>query len=104
RAEGQDGRMSDAEHLLSSAAIADAGLADWTHRDERLTAVFATKRFAVGLELVNRIGEAAEAAGHHPDIALSYPEVRVALSSHDVGGITSRDIELARSISERAAA
>ena len=41
---------------------------------------------------------AAEEANHHPDITLTYPEVIVTLSSHDVGGITSRDLDLARTI------
>jgi 4a-hydroxytetrahydrobiopterin dehydratase len=52
---------------------------------------------------VDRIGATAEEANHHPDVSLTYPEVIVTLSSHDVGGITSRDIDLARRISEHAA-
>jgi 4a-hydroxytetrahydrobiopterin dehydratase len=52
---------------------------------------------------VNRIGASAEKANHHPDLTLTYPQVRVTLSSHDVGGITSRDIDLARTISGHAA-
>lgn len=53
---------------------------------------------------MNKIGEAAEAANHHPDVTLSYTDVIVTLSSHDVQAITRRDIELAQQISADAAA
>src|SRR5690606_13382340 len=52
--------------------------------------------------LVNEIGEAAEAADHHPDLDLGYTHVHVRLSSHDVGGVTSRDVAPAREISRLA--
>ncbi|WP_309082414.1 4a-hydroxytetrahydrobiopterin dehydratase [Zhihengliuella sp.] len=94
--------MSDSKRKLSPSEIADAGLADWQQVEETLTARFLTKKFATGLELVNRIGASAEDANHHPDLTLTYPEVGVTLSSHDVGGITSRDIDLARIISGHA--
>ena len=53
--------------------------------------------------LVNRIGAAAEEADHHPDLTLTWPLVHVRLVSHDAGGVTSRDIAMARRISEMAA-
>ena len=68
-----------------------------------LHARFRTGSFVKGLELVNRIGEAAEEANHHPDVDLTYPHARRRLVSHDVGGVTSRDLDLARRISEIAA-
>ena len=95
--------MADPKKTLTPTEIADAALADWQQDGETLTARFATGDFATGLDLVNRIGAAAEAANHHPDLTLTYPEVGVTLSRHDVGGITSRDIDLARVISEHAA-
>ena len=66
-------------------------------------AVYATGDFATGLAFVNRVGEAAEAANHHPDLTLTYPAVHVTLSSHDVGGVTDRDIALATTITQIAA-
>ena len=69
----------------------------------RLHARFKTGSFVKGLELVTRITEAAEEANHHPDVVLTYPQVDVDLSSHDVGGVTSRDLDLARRISAIAA-
>jgi 4a-hydroxytetrahydrobiopterin dehydratase len=56
-----------------------------------------------GLRLVNQIGDAAESANHHPDLLLTYPKVEVTLTSHDAGGVTSRDIAMARTISDLAA-
>jgi 4a-hydroxytetrahydrobiopterin dehydratase len=88
---------------LTAEQFADEGLAEWTWRDEAIHARFETGDFATGLRLVNRIGEAAEAMNHHPDLDLRYPHLDVTLSSHDVGGVTERDVRLARSISEFAA-
>lgn len=95
--------MSDPKQKLTVQQVRDADLADWRQILGRLRARFRTGDFATGLALVNRIGEAAEAADHHPDITLTYPEVIVTLSSHDVGGLTSRDVDLARQISGFAA-
>lgn len=95
--------MADPKQTLTPTEIADAALADWRHDGDTLTARFATGDFATGLDLVNRIGAAAEKANHHPDLTLTYPEVTATLTSHDVGGITSRDLDMARVISEHAA-
>lgn len=95
--------MADPKKTLTSAEIAEAALADWRQDGEMLTARFATGDFATGLDLVHRIGASAEEANHHPDLTLTYPEVTATLTSHDVGGITTRDLDLARAISEHAA-
>lgn len=70
---------------------------------EFVTVEFATKDFATGLRLVNKIGELAEAANHHPDVDLRYGSVTVRLSSHDIGGVSRRDAKLAAQISRAAA-
>ena len=96
--------MSDPKHKLTATEVREApGLDDWRHLLTGIRARFRTGDFATGLALVDRIGAAAEEADHHPDISLTYPEVIVTLSSHDVGGITSRDLDLARRISGFAA-
>ncbi len=92
--------MSDPKQKLTATEVQEApGLDDWRLLLTGIRARFRTGDFATGLALVDRIGAAAEEANHHPDISLTYPEVIVTLSSHDVGGITSRDVELARQIS-----
>lgn len=94
--------MSDG--LLSGDEIrALEGLDDWRAMYDAIEARFRTRDFATGLEFVNRIGAAAEAADHHPDITLSYTYVNIVLTSHDVGGLTQRDVHLARQITEIAA-
>lgn len=91
--------MTDPTTKLTHQAVLEAGLPDWRQVLGSIKARFATGDFATGLQLVDRIGAAAEEANHHPDITLTYPEVLVSLSSHDVGGITSRDLALAAEIS-----
>lgn len=80
-----------------------AGLTDWRDLAQGLHARFATGDFATGLRFVDAVGQAAEEAGHHPDVTLTYPHVDIALVSHDVGAITARDVELAQRISALAA-
>jgi 4a-hydroxytetrahydrobiopterin dehydratase len=70
----------------------------WRVLLETLRATFRTGSFAKGVELVARIGEAADAANHHPDVDLRYGRVDVVLSSHDAGGLTQRDVALAQVI------
>lgn len=95
--------MTDRRERLNAAQVQEADLEDWRQIQGRLKARFSTRDFATGLALVNRIGAAAEEADHHPDIALTYTDLVVTLSSHDVCGITSRDIDLARHITTFAA-
>jgi 4a-hydroxytetrahydrobiopterin dehydratase len=94
--------MTD-DSTLTDEQFAQAGLPGWTWREDAIHAHLETGDFATGLRLVNRIGEAAEEMNHHPDLDLRYPHLDVTLSSHDVGGVTERDVTLARAISEYAA-
>ncbi len=55
--------------------------------------------FVAAMSFVNQIAAMAEAAGHHPDIDIRYNRVRLALISHDAGGITERDANMAKHIS-----
>lgn len=96
--------MSDDKQTLTGEAIDGEGLADWRFLLGSLHARFSTGSFATGLSLVNQIGAAAEEMNHHPDLDLRYPLLNIKLTSHDVGGVTQRDIRLARTISGFAAA
>jgi 4a-hydroxytetrahydrobiopterin dehydratase len=93
----------DGSTRLSENDIEQADLTDWRVLFTALHARFRTEDFATGLKLVEKIGKAAEKADHHPDVELSYGKVGVRLSSHDAGGVTERDLDLARTISELAA-
>jgi 4a-hydroxytetrahydrobiopterin dehydratase len=89
----------DSPSTLSPNDVQQAELDDWRLLFDRLHARFRTEDFKTGLDLVKKIGKAAEKADHHPDVDLSYGKVDVRLWSHDAGGVTERDVDLAREIS-----
>ncbi len=95
--------IDDDAVVLDGPAIHAEGLSDWRVLLGVLHARFATGGFNAGVTLVQAIGAAADEMNHHPDVDLTYPTVDVRLSSHDVGGVTRRDVVLARAISEMAA-
>ncbi|TFD63455.1 VOC family protein [Cryobacterium ruanii] len=72
----------------------------FVHLDGCLHATFRTKDFASALELVNRIGEVAEKLNHHPDVRLGYGTVSLVVTSHDAGGVTARDLDLAARVQQ----
>ena len=72
-----------------------ASLPGWQIEQGELTKTFQFKDFVASLRFVNQVGQAAESAGHHPDIDIRYNKVRLALVTHDAGGITAKDFDLA---------
>ena len=78
------------------------GVEDWRVVFEGACAHFRTGSFAAGLALANEIGRLADAANHHPDVDLRYAAVTVRLSTHEVRGLTERDVALAQQISAAA--
>jgi 4a-hydroxytetrahydrobiopterin dehydratase len=95
--------MTDTTTTLSFAEVEAAGLSDWRQLFSALHTRFRTGDFATGLALLNAVGALAETANHHPDLDLRYPHLNIKLMSHDVFGVTSRDVDLARAISAAAA-
>jgi 4a-hydroxytetrahydrobiopterin dehydratase len=87
--------------LLSDAEIQERAsqLEGWTVEGKKLHVTRKFKDFVEAIAFVNKIVEPAEAAGHHPDLEISYNKVQVSLTTHDAGGLTSKDFELARIIS-----
>lgn len=73
-------------------------LPGWQCSDDKLCRDFRTADFRTALLLANAIGHLAELAWHHPDLELAWGRVTVRLTSHDAGGITDRDFELAAEI------
>jgi 4a-hydroxytetrahydrobiopterin dehydratase len=74
----------------------------WSVANGELVRTETLKDFAAAMAFVNRVAELAESAGHHPDIDIRYNKVRLGLVTHDAGGITEKDIELAREIATAA--
>ncbi len=92
------------ESITAEQFIAAQGVSDWQALESgQVGTVFRTGSFNKGVDLVVRIGELADAANHHPDVDLRYPSVTVRLSTHEVGGLSERDVALAREISAAAA-
>ena len=73
-------------------------LPGWNLRNGAIEKTFEFLDFREAMSFVNAIAGLAERAGHHPDIDIRYNKVTVALSSHDAGGITEKDISLAQEI------
>ena len=70
-------------------------MANWIEKDGALERTVELASFPAAIEFVNRVAALAEEANHHPDIAVSYKKVTPRWTSHDAGGITERDHELA---------
>jgi 4a-hydroxytetrahydrobiopterin dehydratase len=75
-----------------------AALTGWKREGEEIVRTFDRGNFNGSIAFVNAIATAANAADHHPDIAISWNDVTVRLSSHDAHGLTARDFALARAI------
>lgn len=88
-------QLSDAERE----AAVDA-LVEWRYDAESkaLVRAFGFRDFSAAFGFICRVALAAEKAGHHPDWSNSYNRVTIALSTHDAGGLTGKDVALAKAI------
>ena len=80
-------------------AAALRGATGWERAGAEIRRTYRFGDFREALAFVNRVGALAEAAGHHPDIDIRYNRVKLALVSHDAGGITQRDADSSQRIS-----
>jgi 4a-hydroxytetrahydrobiopterin dehydratase len=71
---------------------------EWEVEKNSITRAFEFEEFMDGIDFVNNVGEIAEEAQHHPDISIKHTKVKLKLTTHDVGGVTDLDIELAQRI------
>ena len=79
-------------------AAALARVPGWTRAGRAITRTYRFDDFRGALAFVNRVGELAERAQHHPDIDIRYNEVTLSMWTHDAGGLTERDFRLATAI------
>jgi 4a-hydroxytetrahydrobiopterin dehydratase len=75
-----------------------ARLPGWEREGDTIVKVYELESFPAVVDFVGRIAELAEAANHHPDLDIRYRKLRVALSTHDSGGLTAADLSLAGEI------
>jgi 4a-hydroxytetrahydrobiopterin dehydratase len=87
--------------LLSDSEITTqlSSLTGWALVGNEIQSVRKFKDFVEAIGFVNQLVAPAEAAGHHPDIAISWNKVTISLSTHDQGGLTQKDFNLAQIIS-----
>jgi 4a-hydroxytetrahydrobiopterin dehydratase len=86
--------------LLPEAEVAAAltALPGWSRAGDEIEKTFELPTFAAAIAFVVSVGFLAEAADHHPDLDVRWRRVRVALTTHDSGGLTAMDTDLARQI------
>lgn len=70
----------------------------WTRKGSAIERTWNFRDFREALAFINRVGELAEGMNHHPDIENSYARVMLRLTTHDRGGLTALDFELAKKI------
>jgi 4a-hydroxytetrahydrobiopterin dehydratase len=94
--------MAEKERTYSDSEIAERlrELPGWYFEDGWIRRVYTTDGWPATLMLVGAIGYCAEAAYHHPDLAVTWGRVTVKLSTHSAGGITDKDFALARRIEQ----
>ncbi|MDI3341420.1 MAG: 4a-hydroxytetrahydrobiopterin dehydratase [Sphaerobacter sp.] len=77
-----------------------AAMPGWTLEGDALRTVVQFRTFRQAMAFINQVAELATQARHHPDMCISYNRVTLTLTTHDEGGVTARDIALARQIAE----
>jgi len=78
-------------------------LPGWSGDTTTIRATLAFPDFSAAIRAVDEIALVAEAMNHHPDIDIRWRTLRVALTTHDAGGVTQLDVELAHRIADIAA-
>ena len=92
--------MDTLNHEQIEAALAE--LDGWGFRDEAFVRTFRFADFVHAVDFVNELAEIAEGQKHHPDIDIRYNKVTLRLTSHDAGGVTRRDVQLAEAVQQLA--
>ncbi|MHC4908671.1 MAG: 4a-hydroxytetrahydrobiopterin dehydratase [Planctomycetota bacterium] len=88
--------MSKLEPEAIDAALETLG--DWSRSGDALQRTFGFDGFLEAMAFVSRVASMAEERQHHPDILIRYNKVTLTLSTHDAGGVTSKDLEMARAL------
>lgn len=74
------------------------GLPGWSRKGTALLKTYSFARFADGIRFVGDVAKLADSMNHHPDIDVRYTKITFSLSTHDAGGITQNDLDLAKAI------
>lgn len=87
---------------LTDAEVEEAlrTLPGWARDGDAIVKTYEAASFPANIEFVRRIADLAEGMNHHPDLDIRYTKLRVALSTHDAGGLTRLDVDLADKIDD----
>ncbi|MFC7008095.1 4a-hydroxytetrahydrobiopterin dehydratase [Halalkalicoccus salilacus] len=88
--------------LLDDDEIQDRLPDGWERDGDEIVRSFEFDDYLEGVEFVQRVGELAEEEFHHPEMIVDYEEVEVRFTSHEEGGITGQDVEMAERANEEA--
>ena len=89
-----------AREKLSGAELVEklSEINSWEEQDGKISRRYKFENFAEALDFVNQIGAIAEKMDHHPDIKLGWGYAEFEITTHDAGGLTEKDFELAKEI------
>ncbi len=73
-----------------------SSIPEWKKRNKTITRTYEFKDFPAAIKFVNTVARIAEKAWHHPDIDIRWNKVTLMLTTHDEGGLTGKDFDLAR--------
>ncbi len=85
-------RLDDEEIEQALAGVA------WTRRGDHIERRVVRSDFRAAMAFVNQVADVANRLDHHPDITISWNKVGLSVSTHDSGGLTALDFELARAV------
>lgn len=71
-------------------------LQGWERGERDIAKIYRFKDFKEAMAFVNEVAHVAETRNHHPDILIQYNRVKLTLSTHDEGGVTEKDLAMAR--------
>ena len=83
---------------LETVASSLKGLEGWSFENDAISKEWKFENFREAIAFTNAVAEIADDAEHHPDITINYDQVRLSLSTHSEGGVTEKDVALARTI------
>jgi len=93
-------RLNMAKYSAAQTKAALRFLPRWMKKGGVITRTFQFRDFATAIEFVKALADLAEKAAHHPDIDIRYNKVSLALTTHDEGGLTEKDFDLAAKIDQ----
>ena len=73
-------------------------LKNWQYGNKKINKVYTFDSYMESIEFINSVAKKAEEVNHHPDLTVGYCKINMEITSHDLGGVTTGCIELAKSI------